>query len=80
MVAARAQAQAFAAQAPEAPSTEAALVAKLWPSPLPSPLPSSKAVAQALSARTKPPLSAYAYALLCIAAATFLGLVSLFRN
>jgi hypothetical protein len=80
MVAARAQAKTLAAQASEEPCAELALVAKLWPAPLPSPLPSQKAVAQALEARTKPPLSAYAYALSCVAVAVFLGLVTFFRN
>jgi hypothetical protein len=80
MVAARTKAKALAAQTPEEPCTEPALVAKLWPTPLPSPLPSQQTVAQALVARTQPPLSAYAYALACVAVAVLLGLVTFFRN
>jgi len=81
VVAARAKALAFAKQAPKEPSTEEALVAKLWwPSPPPLPPPPREAVALALAARTKSPLWAYAYALLCLAVAAFLGLLPLLRN
>jgi hypothetical protein len=80
VVAARAQAKAFAGQAPEEPCTEAALVAKLWPSSSPSPPPSRQALSQALAARTKPPPLAYAHALVCVAVAVFLGLVAFLRS
>jgi len=83
VVAARAHVKAFAAQTPEAPVEAPALPAKLWPphaAPSPSPMPSRQAVAQALTAHTRPPLSAYAYALLCMAVAVFLSLVIFFRS
>jgi hypothetical protein len=79
VVAARTQAKAFAPMAPETPPAPAC-VAKLWHPPLPSPLPSQRAVALSLLARTRPPPSAYAHALLGIAVALLLGLVVLLRS
>jgi len=78
MVATRAQAKAFAEETPEDATAPPALLAKLWPSPSPSP--SRQAIAQALSGHTRPPSSAYAYALVCLAVAAFLGLVVFLRS
>ncbi|MCL2011520.1 MAG: hypothetical protein FWG75_01855 [Cystobacterineae bacterium] len=84
IVAARAQAKAFVQKAPEGLAVglavDSAWVAKLWPSPLPSPLPSGQVVAQALLAHMRPPPSAYAYALVCIAVAALLALGIFLRS